>query len=159
MSPVLCLDHKESNRLAATKEELRCAQAPTPDLMKSVLKHICARSHALAASPAARRFDSLMATQAWTDAALALVELELPHWKLRRLAYEDGCWYCSLSREPHLPNWLADTTDAVHESLPLAIMLALAEARSAAPGNSAPRTSLVPNVRQPVNSFCCDNFR
>ena len=28
-------------------------------------------------------------------AALALVELELPAWKLRRLIYEDGEWLCS----------------------------------------------------------------
>jgi len=40
----------------------------------------------------AARIDQLIEARAWNDAALALVELELPAWKLRRLVYEDGEW-------------------------------------------------------------------
>src|SRR5262245_44795373 len=34
------------------------------------------------------RIERPIASQAWTDAALALVELELPQWQVRRLAYD-----------------------------------------------------------------------
>ena len=36
---------------------------------------------------------------AWTDAALALIDLELPQWQFRRIAYDEGEWSCALSRE------------------------------------------------------------
>ena len=58
--------------------------------------------------PTAARIDQLIEARAWNDAALALVELELPAWKLRRLVYEDGEWHCSLSRQPNLPVALED---------------------------------------------------
>src|SRR6476619_5758672 len=49
----------------------------------------------------AARIDELIEARAWNDAALTLVELELPAWKQRRLIYEDGKWHCSLSRHPN----------------------------------------------------------
>jgi hypothetical protein len=47
----------------------------------------------------AARIDQLIKAGAWSDAALTLIELELPAWKVRRLVYEDGEWFCSLSTE------------------------------------------------------------
>ena len=49
------------------------------------------------------RIRRLVDDKAWTEAALALLELELPAWKLRRLAFEDGEWFCSLSTRPSCP--------------------------------------------------------
>ena len=69
--------------------------------------------------------DELIEARAWNDAALTLVELELPAWKQRRLIYEDGKWHCSLSRHPNLPVALDDTATASHEVLPLAYWLRL----------------------------------
>ena len=57
--------------------------------------------------------------QAWTDAALALIDLELPMWQLRRIAYHDGEWYCVLSRECELPDWLDRSIEARHADLAL----------------------------------------
>jgi hypothetical protein len=71
----------------------------------------------------AARIDELIEARAWNDAALTLVELELPAWKQRRLIYEDGKWHCSLSRRPNLPVALDDTATASHEVLPLAYWL------------------------------------
>src|SRR6476659_10952614 len=79
--------------------------------------------------PTAARIDQLIEARAWDDAALALIELELPAWKLRRLVYEDGEWLCSLSSHPNLSVALDDTVDARHEVLPLAILSAFIEAR------------------------------
>jgi len=105
------------------------------------------------------RLDQLIEAGAWSDAALALIELELPAWKLRRLVYEDGEWFCSLSKQPNLPVAIDDTADARHEVLPLAILSAFVEARrgtSAARETSSP---IVPRV-QPTSGIviCCDNF-
>jgi hypothetical protein len=70
----------------------------------------------------AARIAQLFGGGAWSDAALALIELELPAWKPRRLVYEDGEWHCSLSRHPNLPVALDDTANASHDVLPLAII-------------------------------------
>src|SRR5271168_88011 len=40
----------------------------------------------------ASRVNHLIEASAWTEAALALIELELPGWKLRRLVHENGEW-------------------------------------------------------------------
>ena len=104
------------------------------------------------------RLDRLIAAGAWTDAAFALVALELPAWSLRRLIHEDGEWLCSLSREPSLPLALDDTADARHHSLPLAILLALLEARRMAEIVPAV-VSATPHMQPASDSMiCCDNF-
>ncbi len=110
----------------------------------------------------AAKIDRLIESEAWTEAALALVELELPQWKLRRLVYEEGVWLCSLSKEWNLPPWLDDCAEARHESLPLAILSALIEALQCGEPAPAPATSAVPRCRiEAVSSgenVCCDNF-
>jgi hypothetical protein len=54
------------------------------------------------------RIHRLVEDKAWTEAALALIEIELPQWKLRRLTCDDGEWFCSLMRHPDLPVELDD---------------------------------------------------
>jgi hypothetical protein len=105
----------------------------------------------------ASRVDQLIKAGAWTEAALALIELELPDWKLRRLVYENGEWLCSLSRYPNLTVALDDSADASHEILPMAILQALVEARLSDGADEA--TSSNPQI-QPAGEFviCCDNF-
>jgi hypothetical protein len=52
--------------------------------------------------------------KAWTEAALALNELELPQWQLPRIAYDGGEWHCALSRQRELPDWLDQSSEASH---------------------------------------------
>ena len=93
------------------------------------------------------------------DATLALIELELPAWKLRRLVYEDGEWHCSLSRHPNLPVALVDTANASHEVLPLAILAALIEAHRMMNVTCAISLQTVPRARSTSGyAICCDNF-
>ena len=49
------------------------------------------------------RINRLIAARAWTDAALALVELELPQWSLRRIVQKtaNGTVACQGSRSSH----------------------------------------------------------
>jgi hypothetical protein len=115
-------DPKYGDRLDRLTEQLRLAPAFTADLVSNVVADACTRIPVLnKAEEASRRLDQLIEAGAWSDAALALIELELPVWKLRRLVYEDG--------EPNLPVALDDTADACHEVLPLAILSAFLEAR------------------------------
>ena len=153
-------DPKYGDRLDRLTEQLRLAPALTPDLISNVVVGACSRLPVLnRAEEATRRLDQLIEAGAWSDAALALIELELPAWKLRRLVYEDGEWFCSLSKQPNVPVALDDTADATHQVLPLAILGAFLEARRrmrAAPEASSPT---VPQVR-PTSGYaiCCDNF-
>jgi hypothetical protein len=151
----MLFDPKQEDRFDRLIDQLRFAPALTPDLISHVIVDACTRLPAVTAT----RIDQLIEAGAWTDATIALIELELPAWKLRRLVYEDGEWLCSLSRQPNLPVALDDTADASHEVLPLAILSAFVEARRRA--NAMPETSLriVPQVRRTSGyAICCDNF-
>jgi hypothetical protein len=101
----------------------------------------------------------LVEAGAWCDAALALIEIELPAWSVRRIVHEDGEWFCSLTRQPNLPVPLDDTADASHGILPLAILGAFLEAHRKM---RAVRDANAPTVRQVRASsgtaICCDNF-
>ena len=153
----MLFDPKHEERLGRLEEQLRRAQAITPELMSDVIAEACVRFAAHGAAAKAR-VNRLIESGAWTDATLALVELELPQWKLRRLVYEDGEWLCSLSRQPQLPLGLDELAEASHEILPLAILIALVQARRAAAASTTGVTA-VPQVR-PVAGYavCCDNF-
>jgi hypothetical protein len=154
---VMLLDPKHEEHLGRLEGQLRCAPAVTADLMAQVIAQACTRF--AASGPAAEtKVGQLIESGAWTDAALALVQIELPKWKLRRLVHEDDEWFCSLSRHPWLPLGLDELAVANHESLPLAILLAFLQARRAAAESAASPTA-VPHVR-PVSGYamCCDNF-
>ena len=120
---------KHQDHLERLADRLRLAPALTSDLITDVVANACTRIPVLGKAGKAVRINQLIAAGAWGDAALALIELELPAWKLRRILHEDGEWFCSLSREPRLPLGLDDTADARHEVLPLALLGAFVEAR------------------------------
>jgi hypothetical protein len=141
-------------------DELRVAPRPAADLFAKIIGSICTRIPLLGksgkADPIGRMIEA--GAWAWADAALAVVELELPTWKLRRLIYESGEWLCSLSRQPNLPLELDDVVDGRHERLPLAILRAFIEARHRTDA-AEPRTSGVPQLQPGLaGAICCDNF-
>ena len=152
-------DPKYQDRLDRLTEQLRLAPALTPDLISNVVVDACIRLPVLNKAGKAIRLDQLIAAGAWSDAALALIELELPAWKLCRLVYEDGEWFCSLSKQPNVPVALDDTADACHDVLPLAILSAFVEARRKTSAVCETSSPTVPQVR-PTSGYaiCCDNF-
>ena len=152
---LLALKHGE--RLGGLEQQLRCADAFTPDLLSDVIAQACTRFAAHGATAKAK-IDRLLESGAWTDATLALLELELPHWKLRRLIYEDGEWLCSLSNQPKLPLDLDDVAESSHESLPLAILSAFLAARRVAAANATRVTGVLQTHYTPSHAVCCDNF-
>src|SRR5882724_7629967 len=96
----------------------------------------------------AASIERLIHAGAWTDTALALIELELPQWKVRRIAYDEGEWHCALSRQRELPEWLDQSIETHHADLPLAILSGFIDAQRI----SAPRSrTSVPAVPRDAN--------
>ena len=149
----------ETQKPAELGERLRNADAVTADIMSDVIGHACRRFPSLGQSEKSFRLEQLLESGAWTDTALALIDLELPQWQLRRIAYDDGGWHCALSRQRELPDWLDSAIEARHADLALAMLSAFVEAQRVS--TLASRTS-VPSVsrdRDPLlERVCCDNF-
>ena len=147
---------REETRLEALEERLRSARTLTPDLVGKVIAEACQRLAALGTKASA--VWRMIEAGALSDAMLTLIEIELPQWKPRRLVCEDGEWYCSLSKQPWLPVGFDETAEASHGIFPIAILMALIEARRRAPMRAA-ATGSVPNVRSAeIYAVPCDNF-
>ena len=136
--------------LGGLSEHLREASEVDARLMNEVIGTACRRYPSLGQSEKSMRVEQLMRSGAWTDAALALIDLELPFWQVRRLAYDDGEWYCALSRERELPEWLDQSIEARHADLALAILSAFVEAQRISEPES--RTS-VPTIKTTASDF------
>jgi hypothetical protein len=140
-------------------DRLRDAHAVTAELISEIIGETCRRFPSMGQTGKTARIEQLIETGAWTDAALALIDLELPQWQVRRIAYDEGEWYCALSRERELPDWLDSSIEARHADLTLAILSAFVEAQSLRAPSS--RTS-VPAVSRDANPLyepvVCDNF-
>ena len=135
---------------------LREADAVTPELFSDVIREACWR---LPLVPRSGRIERLIQSGAWTDAALGLIEMELPQWQLRRITYDASEWRCALSRQRELPDWLDQSVEACHADLSLAILSSLVEAQCV---RTLPARTSVPSVRRTDKSFyvrlCRDNF-
>jgi hypothetical protein len=138
---------------------LRDASAVTAELLSGVIGTVCRRFPSLGQPEKTARIERLIASGAWTDAVLALIDLELPQWQVRRIAYDEGEWHCALSRQRELPEWLDQSIEAHHPDLPLAILSAFVDARLA---SARLNQSSVPAVPYDANAsyepLCCDNF-
>jgi hypothetical protein len=154
MLPV-SISHHDSNELS---ERIHGAPAATGPLFHEIVSTICRRIASPGHTAKAVRIERLLGAGALTEAALALIDIELPQWRVRRIAYDGGEWYCALSREPELPDWLDQSVEAHHHDLTLAILAAFVEAQGASAAKSRPS---VPTVRCETSVFCaqtCDNF-
>src|SRR3981081_2388788 len=87
-------------------DRLHDANAVTAELLSKVIGGTCRRFPSVGRTGKTARIERLIGSGAWTDAALALIDLELPQWQVRRIAYDEGEWDCALSRERELPDWL-----------------------------------------------------
>jgi hypothetical protein len=152
---------KHDDRLGQLHTDIERAPAVTPALMADVVAHACARMAAPGCAQEAARIRRLIEIEAWADATLALIALELPQWQVRRLVYEDGEYWCYLSKNCPLPDWLDDCAVAGHAILPLAMLSAFVEAlrnkmAARAPAATTPR---IRRERRPdPHAVCCDNF-
>jgi hypothetical protein len=144
---------------AGLDERLHDAHAMTAALISEVVGETCRRFPSMGQTDKTARIERLIQTAAWTDAALALIDLELPLWQVRRIAYDEGGWYCALSRERELPDWLDQSIEARHADLALAILSAFVDARRSTSARSRTSVPTVPRDAIPLyDPVCCDNF-
>jgi len=140
-------------------DRLRNADAMTAKLMSELVATTCRRYPAIGQAGKSTRIERLIGSQAWTDAALALIDLELPQWQVRRIVYDEGEWHCALSRARELPEWLDQPVETRHADLPLAILSAYLDAQCI---SASSRRTSVPMVPRDADAFytplCCDNF-
>lgn len=134
---------------ASLGERLRDACAVTPSLVADAVREASRRFPSRGQPAETERVEQLIQIGAWTDAALALVELELSQWQVRRLALDNGEWYCALSRTRELPDWLYQSVEGRHADLALAILSAFIEVQRF----SSPRAE--PACRQPGGAKAC----
>jgi hypothetical protein len=150
---------KHESRLDPLADQLRLASAVTPELFSAIIADSCTRLPVMKRAGKAGHLDQLIEARAWTDATLALIDLELPAWKLRRLVYDDGEWHCSLSKQSNLPAELDDTVDASHEQLSLAVLSAFIQARRDTAAMQDVGISSVPQVPPKTGyNISCENF-
>ena len=138
---------------------LRDSEIATAELFSEVIRHACWRFSSLRRTEDFGRLEQLVRSGAWTDAALTLLALELPQWRIRLLVHDAGGWRCVLSCQRELPDWLDQPIEFYHADLPLAILGALVEvkrdSKAAAVDGAANFSRVDPTLDRPL---CCDNF-
>ena len=149
--------------LAEIIERIRGAPKATTTVFREIMEAACRRFPSLGQSVKTARIERLLSADALTEAALALIDLELPQWQVRRIAYDGGEWYCALSRDRELPDWLDQSVQAHHQDLALAVLAAFVEAQALSTPLSQPSVPrVVPTVGHETSATCvaasCDNF-
>jgi hypothetical protein len=145
--------------LVAIYNRLCGALGATESLFREVIQKACRRFPSIGQSQKSAQVERFIASRAWTDAALALIELELPLWQVRRVAYDGGEWYCALSRTCGLPDWLDQSVEARHTDLALAVLVAFVEVQRITVPESRPSVPAVPRDPRPLyEPLCSDNF-
>jgi hypothetical protein len=151
--------HFDRRHLGELNDRLRSAHAVTPDLMAEIIGEACQRFPPIRRTEQTLRIERFIGSGAWLDATLGLIDLELPQWRVRRIAYDEGEWHCALSRQRELPVWLDQSIEGHHPDLPLAVLSAFVDAWRV---NVTPNRPSVPVVVRSADRFwsriCCDNF-
>jgi hypothetical protein len=140
-------------------DRLHNAEAMTAELLSDVIAQTCRRFPSMAQGGKTARIERLIESGAWTDAVLALIDLELPLWQVRRIVYDEGEWHCALSRERELPEWLDRAIETHHTDLALAILSAFVEAGRVTAPSIRSSVPAAPRDANPLyQPLCCDNF-
>jgi hypothetical protein len=140
-------------------DRLRDAYVVTAEFLSDIIRQTCRRFPSLGQSEKSLRLERLLESGAWTDAALSLIDLELPLWQLRRIAYDEGEWHCALSRQRELPDWLDSAIEARHADLALAMLSAFVEAQRVSTSTSRTSVPAVPQDANPMyEPVLCDNL-
>ncbi len=155
----MLLHHLRSEQLETLADQVRTTDEPTSELVSAILVGTARRLSLPSSAANAVQLSQFIDAGALTEAALALINLELPQWKLRRITYDEGEWYCALSRERELPEWLDEAVEARHTNLTLAILSAYIETVRQIEMSRQPNRPSVPQTqREQYEPVCCDNY-
>jgi len=140
-------------------DRLRDAHSVTAELLSNVIGETCRRFPSMGQGGKTARIERLIEVGAWTDAVLALIDLELPQWRIRRIVYDESEWHCALSRERELPEWLDWAVETHHPDLALAMLGGFVEAgRVTAPASRSSVPAVLRDANPLYQPLCCDNF-
>jgi hypothetical protein len=155
----MLLHSSRSEQLAKLAEQVNAADEATPELFSEIVVATARRLWTPGEAANAVQLHDLIEAGALTQAALRLIELELPLWKLRRIAYDEGEWHCAMSRQRELPEWLDQAVEARHASLTLAILGAYIETVGQIELSREPSRPSVPQTRaEQYEPLYCENF-
>jgi hypothetical protein len=153
------LNSQRPEQLAILAAQISAADEATPELFSEIVVATARRLWAPGEAAKAAQLHDLIEARALTQAALGLIELELPLWKLRRIAYDEGEWHCAMSRQRELPEWLDQAVEARHTSLTLAILGAYIETVAQLELSGEPSRPSVPQTRaEQYEPLYCENF-
>jgi hypothetical protein len=154
------LHSSRSEQLATLAGQANAAAEATSELITKIVIATERRLSLPSQTAGAARLQQLIEAGALTEAAFALIDLELPQWKLRRINYDGGEWHCAISRERELPEWLDEAVEARHASLTLTILSAFIETVRQIEVSREPNRPSVPQTRALIQyeMVCCDNF-
>jgi hypothetical protein len=155
----MLLHLQRSEQLATLAAQVSAADEATTQLFSEIVVATARRLWAPGEAAKATELHDLIEAGALTQAALNLIDLELPLWKLRRIAYDEGEWHCAMSRQRELPEWLDQAVEARHASLTLAILGAYIETVEQIELSREPSRSSVPQTRaEQYEPLYCENF-
>jgi hypothetical protein len=155
---VMLLHSLRPEQLATLARQVSAAEEANSQLIFAVAG-TARRLSPMGGSASAARLNRLIEAGAFTEAALALVELELPYWKPRRITYDEGEWHCAISRQREVPEWLDQAVEAGHADLSLAIASAYLETVRQIETSGESNRPSVPQTRAGhYEPMCCDNF-
>ena len=131
---------------------------PTTALFTELLADACRHGDPMRQAVPVACLKRLIAARAWLDAAQALLAMQRPGWKIRRLEFDDGEWHCALSRTPAMPEWFDLTIEAHHPNMSLAIVSAMlaASVEPAPPYLAA--VAAAPGRDAEFDPMLCENF-
>ena len=145
--------------LAALAGQVSAADEATPELFSEIVVATARRIWTPGETANAVQLHDLIEAGALTQAALRLIELELPLWRLRRIAYDEGEWHCAMSRQRELPEWLDQAVETRHSSLTLAILSAYVETAGQVEASREPGRPSVPQARaEQYEPLYCENY-
>jgi hypothetical protein len=149
---LLELDHDRLVR------RISSAEGATSPLLSDVVNFVCSR---LWTRPKFRQ-DQILAwlkTGASFDLLRALIEVELPGWRLARLQYDGGQWYCTICRGTAQLEWAAADVTCGHVDPVLAMLRALLEVLAMDGVEDEADEGVLRRQQNPdMNYVLCDNF-
>ena len=154
------LHSPHSAQLATLAGKVSLADEATPEMLFEIVAETARR---LSAPGEATQLHQLIEAGALTEAALALINLELPLWQIRRITYDEGEWHCAVSRQRELPEWLDEAIETTHASLTLAIVSVYIETVRQIEASKEPSRPSVPQTRrdrfEPVSAITSPSGR
>ncbi len=145
-----------SEQLATLAGRVSAAGEATPEMLSEIVAETARR---LSAPAKAAQLHQLIEAGALTEAAFALINLELPLWAKFAASPTMNASGTAPCRQRELPEWLDQAIETTHSSLTLAIVSIYIETLRQIEASREPSRPSVPQTRgDQFEPVCCDNY-